>query len=96
MSQPLETTQPRLRHSNSSTLQARASQYQRSAAEKQEGFYLNFIADSGNILYQAFVYLSQRLRMTHQKSTVYPYVGAAAYHAVRFHSGYAWRYLIIL
>ncbi|KAG7244025.1 hypothetical protein INR49_006186 [Caranx melampygus] len=45
-------------------------------------FYFNFIAASGNPLYQAFVYLSQRLWMTHQKSNIYPYVGAAAYHSV--------------
>lgn len=39
---------------------------------------------SGNTLYQAFVYVSQRLmRMTHQKnSTIYPYVGVAADYTV--------------
>lgn len=44
----------------------------------EEAFYLNFITASGNTLYQAFVYLSQRLRMTHQKSIIHLYACAAA------------------
>lgn len=54
--------------------------------------FLNFITASGNTLYQAFVYLSQRLRMTHQKSIIYPYVGVAADYTVCCPLGYSRRY----
>lgn len=60
--------------------------------EYKEAFYLLFITTSGNTNYQAFVYLSQRLRMTHQKSTIHPYVCAAADFTLLSPVGNAWRY----
>jgi len=78
MSLPLETA----RHGTAQTPAATAllCRSERCAAGIQAGFffYLNFIATSGNTPHQASVSLSQWLRMTHQKGTIYPYVGAAA------------------
>lgn len=60
MSRPLETAQPRLQ-------QPQQQQQQNTAGILTGFFYFYSFAASGNALGQAFVYLSQRLRMTHQK-----------------------------
>lgn len=89
MSQPLETAQPRLQQQQLHSAGLSPSNTNDRLLEYKQAFYLNLIATSGNTLYQAFIYLSQRLRMTHQKSTIYPYVGVAADYTVWSPLGYA-------
>lgn len=89
MSQPLETALPRLQQQQ---LHSAGLSPSTPMIYCWNTFYLHFITASGNTLYQAFVYLSQRLRMTHQKRTIRPYVCAAADYTVLYPVGNAWRY----
>lgn len=67
MSQPLEAAQPRLQQQQL----CRPAEPRNTTIccwnTSRPFFFFNSTVASGNTLYQAFVYLSQQLRMTHQK-----------------------------
>lgn len=76
MSQPLETAQPRLQQQQLHTAGLSITIPTDLLWNRSSLFIVTSSAPLE--IYQPFLYLSQQLRMTHQKRIIYPHVGVAA------------------